>query len=271
LIENSLLPASPLSIPFDRYDLATPPGDGENTQNLPSQEKNAPSNSPVTVRLIGYTRCSTQGQVESGLGLDAQKAAILAYAVGAGRFLAQLFEDAAVSGAAGLSERPGLTALLVELRAGDLVVVARRDRIARDALLARLIEAAIEKKGARLVSAAGEGSGDEPTDRLLRTILDGFSEFERDSIRSRTKAALAVKKGRGEKTGGAPPFGYRLGPDGKTLEVNPSEAQTIIEARKLHMGGRSLRQVAAELYATGHRTRKGGPFEASQVKRMLKP
>lgn len=213
---------------------------------------------------------STQGQAESGLGLDAQRAAILGYASSSGRFLAQLFEDAAVSGAAGLSDRPGLTALLVELRRGDVVVVAKRDRIARDVLLARLIEAAIEKKGARLVSAAGEGSGDEPGDRLLRTILDAFAEFERDQIKARTKAALNVKRGRGQRISGNVPYGYYLGEDGVHLQEHPHEQAMLKLAHELRQGGRSLREIARELFAQGFLSRKGGPFEASQIKRMLR-
>ena len=79
---------------------------------------------------------------------------------------------------------------------GDVLVVATRDRIARDAFLALLVERAVAKKGARIVSAAGEGTeSDDPTAIFMRRLLDAVSELERSLIAARTRAAM-----RGEET-----------------------------------------------------------------------
>ena len=91
-----------------------------------------------------------------------------------------------------------------------------------------MIEAAIRRRGARIVSAAGEGTeGDGPTDVLTRRIVDACGEYERLIIKARTKAALAVKNGRGEKTGGAIPYGSIRGPD--KLGSNGKAVKTLVD------------------------------------------
>ena len=220
-------------------------------------------------RALGYRRVSTLSQVESGLGLDAQRTEILAYAMNHGLFVAKIYSDEAVSGSAPLSDRKALPQLIQDIKAGDTVIIAKRDRIARDAFLARLIEFTIEKKGGVLVSASGEGNGADPSNRLMKTILDAFSEHERDLIRARTRAALAVKLTRGERRGGNIPYGYHVASDGIHLQLDEIEQETIKAAQALHESGLSLRAVSAELAAQRRFNRQGAPFLAMQVKRVV--
>src|SRR5690606_20526464 len=105
---------------------------------------------------------------------------------------------------------------LAEKKAG-LLLVTRRDRLARDVVKAAMIERLAARHGARVVSAAGEGEGDDPASSLMRRMIDAFAEYERAILKARTKAALAVKKARGERVGSIP-YGKRLGSDGRTLE-----------------------------------------------------
>lgn len=87
--------------------------------------------------------------------------------------------------------------------------------------------------------------------------------------RARTRAALAVIRARGHKTGGGVPFGYTVGDDGRTLVAVEGEQATIARARALAAEGRSLRAVAAELAHVGRVSRTGRPFAAPQIARML--
>src|SRR5207253_1974262 len=93
------------------------------------------------------------------------------------------------------------------------IVVAKRDRIARDVVLSAMIERAA---GVPVVSASGEGNGTSPADAFMRTVIDGAAQYERGLIRARTKAALAAKAARGERVGGVP-FGMRVDVDGVRL------------------------------------------------------
>ena len=78
-------------------------------------------------------------------------------------------------------------------------------------MLSLWIEKEAKRRGASIVSAAGEGTeSEEPTAVLMRRIVDAFAEYEKNVIGARTAAALEQKRERGEKTGGNVPFGYRF-------------------------------------------------------------
>lgn len=200
---------------------------------------------------VAYLRVSTD---EQALGPEAQRAAIERWAASAGVTVVAWYEDRGVSGGAALDRRPALLAALdaLETHGAGLLVVAKRDRLARDVVLAAMIERLAARASARVVSAAGEGSdeGDDPSALLMRRMVDAFAEYERALIRARTKSALAVKKTRGERVGQVP-FGYRLAADGRNLEADADEQATLAAVRSLRAEGRSLAAIADELNARG--------------------
>ena len=219
-------------------------------------------------RAIGYLRVSTDGQADSGAGLDAQRDAIALWCAREGVSLASVHADEGVSGAAPLEARTGLLAALGELASDDVLLVAKRDRLARDPILGAMVERMADRQGARVVSAAGEGTDDDgPTSVLMRRIVDAFAEYERLVIGARTRAALAAKRVRGERVG-AVPYGYRLAGDGVALIEDAAEQAVICEARKLRAAGLSLRAVAADLASRGFKPR-GERWHATQINRML--
>ena len=217
-----------------------------------------------------YLRVSTSDQAESGAGLAAQLDACTKYISAQGQDLAAVYQDAGVSGAKGLEARPGLLDAVSAMGKGDVLVVAKRDRLGRDPIVVAMIEAAVARKGCRIVSAAGEGTEtDDPASVLMRRMIDAFSEYERLLIGARTKAALGAKKRRGERVG-AVPYGSRLAADGVHLVDCPEEQDVIRLAREYSAKGLSLRGVAGRLAAKGLYSRKGHVFAAAQVAAMLK-
>jgi DNA invertase Pin-like site-specific DNA recombinase len=225
------------------------------------------------------TRVSTDEQAESGLGLAAQEAACQLCAARLGLELASIHADEGVCSVDPIDKRPALLEAIASLSKGDVLIIAKRDRLGRDPIVVAMIEAAIRRRGARIVSAAGEGTeGDGPTDVLMRRIVDAFGEYERLVIKARTRAALAVKKDRSEKTGGAIPFGFELGPDKpgangtsiKTLVHCPAEQEVLSVMKTLRASGMTLQEIAAELNARGIERREGGVWEHSYVSRLLK-
>jgi site-specific DNA recombinase len=175
-------------------------------------------------RVIGYRRVSTAEQGQSGLGLAAQTKAIEDTAARLALPLVATFTDSGVSGAVGLKARPALADAINFLRRGDVLITAKLDRLARDSFLAILIEREIERAGARLVSAAGEGASgeDDASATFLRRILAAVAELERALIQARTRSAMAAARARGQIVGRVP-FGSRLAADGIHLEENPDE------------------------------------------------
>lgn len=220
-------------------------------------------------RAIGYRRIS-KDRGDNGLGLVAQQKAIRDEAERLGLTLTETFTDNGVSGGARIEKRVELLAALKELRPGDRLIVARRDRIARDVMLAGWIRKEVRKRGAEIVSAAGEGNGaaDDPTAKLMQTIVDAFAEYERDLIRARTKAALATKKAAGRRWCKDAPYGYRWTTDGAVAE-NAAEQRTIKLVHELRGQQFTYRGIVGELQRRRRRNRAGRPFILPQVQRIL--
>ena len=88
------------------------------------------------------------------------------------------------------------------------------------------------------------------------------------TTRALTKAALAVKKSKGQLVG-AVPYGWQLAADGVTLEKNEGEQAVVEAVRTLRAEGLSLRAIAAELEARGLMARNGRSWHATQVSRIV--
>lgn len=211
-----------------------------------------------------YLRVSTEQQMQSGAGLDAQLDTCQRVA----GELAGVYRDEGVSGKTGLDKRPALLALIAELSKGDVLIVAKRDRLGRDPLVMAMIESAVQRKGAKIVSAAGEGTdSDSPSDILMRRMVDAFAEYERLIIGARTKAALQAKKQRGERTGSIP-YGYRCD-DGVSLVEDAIEQSALALIHELNEKGLSLRNIAMRLEKSGYKSR-GKAWHPQTISNILK-
>jgi site-specific DNA recombinase len=220
-------------------------------------------------RAIVYLRVSTDEQAESGLGLEAQLSACRMAAQRMGLDVASTHEDD-LSGGLPLERRPALVEAIASLGKGDTLLVAKMDRLSRgDPFTSGMIEAAVNRQGARVASAAGEGTGDdEPSSVLMRRIISAFAEYERLLIKARTRAALKAKKARGERSGQVP-YGHHLAGDGRTLEPDRAEAEALVLIRELRTAGMSLRAIAAELDRRCVPTKSGRPWRHTTIKDLL--
>lgn len=219
--------------------------------------------------LYAYVRCSTQEQADSGLGLEAQRAAITATAAKTGQTIAAWFADEGQSGGSGLDKRVGLADALATLGKGDTLIVAKRDRLSRDPMLAGWIDKEAKRGGWRVLSAAGEGTeNDDPTSMLMRRIIDAFAEYEKLLIGFRTKLALKAKRARGEKTGGHTPYGFAL-TDGLLVEAATEQA-AIARIRADYHATRNYSKVARGLNGDGVATRTGAKWSAKTVRDIVR-
>lgn len=218
--------------------------------------------------VVGYVRCSTE---EQNLGPEAQREALARWCAANGARLVAVHEDAGVSGAMPLDKRPALLAAVdaVAAHGAGVLLVAKRDRLARDVVVAAMVERLAERHGARVLAADGAGNGVGPEAMLLRGIVDVFAQYERALIRARTKAALGVKRARGERTGGLVPYGFHLAADGVHLERNEAEQAVVALARSLRADGWTLRAIAGELAARGIVPRTGGAWHPQTVARLV--
>jgi DNA invertase Pin-like site-specific DNA recombinase len=146
-------------------------------------------------KFVCYYRVSTGRQGKSGLGLDAQRAAVATYLNGGDWQIVDEFTEVE-SGKN--SDRPALEKALVAARLHRAsVVVSKVDRLTRSvAFLSRLLEAGVDVRFADLPQIEGA------TGRFLLQQMVAVAELEAGMISARTKAALAAAKKRGKKLGG---------------------------------------------------------------------
>ncbi len=218
---------------------------------------------------VAYCRVSTD-RTRQELGSEAQRAAIETWARRSGVSIVARFEEE-VSGGSPLDRRPILLEALGATAAhgAGLLVVQRLDRFSRDPLTAALAEAELQRHWATLAVAAGAGGGTDPRSELVRGILFSVARFEKAMIRARIKAALDVKRRRGELTGVAP-YGFRLAEDGKTLKLDPHEATIKERLRALRASGLTVREVLSHATMAGLLNRAGKPFTIAALHKLIR-
>ena len=169
------------------------------------------------MKVVAYYRVSTDKQANSGLGLEAQRSSVEAFCAASGWEIVSSHTDEGVSGKAETLDRPALVDALTSLHMNEakILITAKIDRLSRDIVVQRSIEKALDRLGARFISAAEEGTDtDGPQSNLIKTILSAVAENEAALTGIRTKAALAAAKERGVYVG-RPPLGFEVDENGK--------------------------------------------------------
>lgn len=153
----------------------------------------APGTLGMTAIKIGYARCSTDRQ-----DLTAQRAALAELGVTEDR----IYTDHGLTGTN--RDRPGLAQALAAVRAGDVFIVPKLDRLARSVPDARAIAEQLEKKGVKLALGASVYDPTDPMGKMFFNILATFAEFEADLIRMRTREGMAIARAKGKLRGKQP-------------------------------------------------------------------
>ncbi len=215
--------------------------------------------------IVSYIRVSTQGQGKSGLGIEAQRAALARFAEAEGfEIVAEHVEIETGKGADALDRRPVLAAALAEARRLKCAVaVAKLDRLSRDvAFVAGLMAHKVPFVVAEL------GSDVEP---FVLHLYAALAEKERALISARTKAALAAAKERGTILGNPQIAAAQAKGTAQTKAAAEAFAAKVLPLiRSAQAEGKSLRQIAAELNARGVATARGGTWAATQVADILR-
>ena len=214
-----------------------------------------------------YTRVSTAKQAMSENGLEAQMEECIQYCEKNGLEVSGIYRDAGVSGSADIADRPGLLEAIEGLEKGSILVVAKRDRIARDVLISAVIEKMVSDKKASLVSADGAGNGDDPSSVLMRNILNAMAMYERSLASIRTKAAMRNMKTH-RKVYGKIPFGYRR--EGNFFVEDDRELQILKDCAELRAAKVRWDAIVADLNAAGRFNRAGNPWTRQNLSSVFK-
>jgi DNA invertase Pin-like site-specific DNA recombinase len=218
--------------------------------------------------LVAYYRVSTREQGRSGLGIEAQKAAVTRFAEAEGfEVLGEHVEVETGKGSDALDRRPKLAAALAEARQhgkGTPIAVAKLDRLSRDV---HFISGLMSHRTPFLVADLGPDV--EP---FLLHLYAALAEKERAVISQRTKAALAATKARGTVLGNPRLAEARAIAHAAASAEAEARTDAVIPAIREAQaaGARSLRQIAAALNARGIATARGGPWQAQTVADIIR-
>jgi DNA invertase Pin-like site-specific DNA recombinase len=205
--------------------------------------------------LVAYYRVSTAQQGRSGLGLEAQRAAVQAFAKTEGfEIEAEFTEVETGKGSDALDRRPELKAALKAAKKAKCeVAVAKLDRLSRDVAF---IAGLMSQRVPFIVTALGKN-----VDPFTLHIYAALAEQERRMISQRTSAGLQAAKERGVKLG------------------NPAQARAMADAAAARdealrpvlepMAGLSSRAIAQRLTEQGVEPPRGGAWSQKTVLRMM--
>jgi DNA invertase Pin-like site-specific DNA recombinase len=219
------------------------------------------------MKIIAYCRVSTGKQARSGLGLEAQLAAIKAYAASNHAQIVDMFVEVE----SGAKARPKLALAIKQARAtGVVLVAASLDRFSRRvAEIAAMMEAGIQFRCADMPQAS-------PFELHIRASV---AEEERRKIGERTRNALAAAKGRGVSLG-TKRRGHRIdylkgskrgGQANKLkwqLDQIAGNSQLMLKLQAMRED-HTLGEIARKLNEDGETTINGKPFFPMTVKRLL--
>jgi DNA invertase Pin-like site-specific DNA recombinase len=217
-------------------------------------------------QAVAYIRVSTGQQGKSGLGIEAQREAIVRFAATEGFEIAgEYVEIETGKGADAIDRRPQLSAALAAARKAKApVVVAKLCRLSRDVAF---ISGLMAQRVAFIVAELGADA-----DPFMLHVYAALAEKERNMIADRTRAALAAKKAQGAVLGNRTNLAdaQAAGSAALSASADAFAVNVLPIVRQIQASGATTgRAIAAALNARGIRTARGGAWHDSTVRNLL--
>ena len=214
-------------------------------------------------QYIAYYRVSTVKQGQSGLGLAAQRVAVAAYLNSfASSLIGEFTEIETGKGSNALDTRPQLRAALDSCKKRkSTLIIAKLDRLARNVhFVSGLLETGCDFVAADMPQA----------NKVMIQMHAVMSEWERDQISARTKAALTAAKARGVVLGATGRANLRQNLEARTGAANDFAMKLSGVLQGFAVAKMTQRQMVAQLNALEIRTVRGGAWSLAQLQRVLK-
>lgn len=193
--------------------------------------------------VFGYSRVSTTKQADDGISIDVQEDQIRSYAKLNKLNVDLWIRDKGVSGSVELGERKQGKILLQKLKAGDVVICAKLDRMFRSARDALNMLEELKSKGVALHFIDLGGSVSNGIGQLVFTILSAVAEQERTRIRERISEAKHRLRKEGKYQGGKVAFGYKKDRKGNLVK-DEHQQKCIVAMKRKQDEGWSLRKIS---------------------------
>ena len=148
--------------------------------------------------------------------------------------------------------RPGFTALLDEVKAGNVAVICIKDmsRIGRNYLqVGFYTEILFPEKGVRFIAVNNNIDSDSPTENEFTPFLNIMNEWYARDTSKKIKAIFRNRMEHGERVSGAVPYGYKMNPEDKSLLVDPEAAEVVKRIFAMAADGKPIRTIGETLTA----------------------
>lgn len=220
-------------------------------------------------RAIIYTRFSPRKNAEECESCETQQAYCEQQAHNKKYEIGLVIKDADVSGAD--EYRPKLWAAIEALRRGDILIVYKRDRLARNVYLSEQINRAVASRGATIEAVSGDVDGDGPEHVMIRQVLSSIAEYERKLIADRTSHAMRMHQSNGRRMGRYAPYGWSIDPeDAKRLVVHPVEQAAVGIIRQMAGEGVGMSVIAKSLNANMPQAARFGKWTHVTVRKIAR-
>ncbi|KUK53513.1 MAG: Putative DNA recombinase [Desulfotomaculum sp. 46_296] len=233
-------------------------------------------------RFAVYCRVSSEEQAEKGTiegQVEYAKKYLDLYSPESKEADCAFYLDEGISGTLPLGERPAGAKMIADAAEGkfEALFVYRLDRLARSVRHVLDTYEFLERRGIALKSMVEAFDTGTPTGKFFMTLLASIAALERDTILERTSLGKERSARQGKWVSGPPPFGYRIGEDGRLVVFEP-EARTVRLIFNLY-GEMSTIGVAGYLNACGiptpavsknRKTKGAGKWHAGHVSVILR-
>ena len=216
----------------------------------------------ISQQFVTYYRVSTQRQGASGLGLEAQRHTVEQYLTrSSGTAVESFTEIETGKGSNALEKRPQLRlALETCKKTGATLLIAKLDRLARNVhFVSGLLETGVDFVAADMPNA----------NKVMIQMYAVMSEWERDQISERTKAALAAAKSRGVVLGATGPANLKTCNDQRQQKAREFRDRLRPVLDSMVTQGLSRRAIVDRLNALGIKTPMGKGWSLAQVQRAM--
>jgi site-specific DNA recombinase len=221
-------------------------------------------------RVAIYTRVSSQEQAAEGVSIEAQVAALRAYAKSQSWEIADEYIDGGFSGST--DDRPALRRLLIDAsrRRFSIVAVCKLDRFFRNLRLLLNHLHGLEQLGIKFVSTQEGLDTSTPYGKFAVQIMGVIAEFGRGRIGERVRDSRRYLVSGGNWLGGRTLYGFRWFADERRWEVVPGEAEIVRHVYDLYVRKNlGIDAITTSLNADGVITRNGAKWRISSIRQIL--
>jgi len=220
-------------------------------------------------KAVIYTRFSPRRNADQSESCEVQLACCEQYAAKSGLEIIGTYHDRDVSGKD--EYRKLLWDAISAVGKGDVLLVYKRDRLARNVYLAEQINRAVDKRGAKIAATSGDVDGDGDEQVMVRQMLASIAEYERKMIASRTRHAMRQHQMSGRRMSRWAPYGWSLDPqvEGHMLR-DDREMACVAIIKRMQSEGRSYRLIMDHLNANHLEAARKRKWTVSAVYRIGK-